>query len=387
VVTPAAPVTPATPHEVARDTAQVGLTRLIRLLSVLMPTLALLQALANARDYSQPVAAVLIWLAVLAAGAWLVPRLRTGGLTTGETAAAVAIAVGAVAATGAVHRAHDTQGGVDLAIFGTAWLLLLVVVSHPARIWVPVASLVFAVQGAVLIGEQGFTRMSLSQLEAGGYIIASILIVFAALLPTLDAHASTAGRQAALASRSAAEHAAAAAIKQERGSRLAVLESEALPLLRAIADGTLDPADASVRERCARHATVLRRALTDGTPGGELMAGLEDVLRAATGRGVPVTVQAIGDPGTPRPRVAHAVLATVDGVLGALPPGPAVLTVLAAGDDVELYLTFSAPLRPAPDVTRFGADVPAAARWRAALSAAEAGDGFLEVSWRKDGAA
>ena len=376
-----------TPREVARDTVEAGLTRLVRVLAVVMPSLALVQALADARDYRQPVAAIVIWLAVLGAGAWLVPRLGRGGLTAGETAAAVTIAVAAVAATGAVHRAHGTTGGADLAILGTAWLLLLVVVSHPARVWVPVALLVFAVQSVVLVGEQGPSLLSLSQVGVGGYSIVTVLIAFAALRPTVDLHVGLAARQAALASKSAAERAAAAAIRQERGSRLAVLESEALPLLRGIADGTLDPAAAAVREQCARHAAVLRRALTERAPAGELMAGLERTLRAAAERGLAVTVQAIGDPGAPRPAVARAVLATVEAVLGALAPQQAVLTVLAAGDDIELYLTFSAPLRAAPDVTRFGLDLPAAASWRAALNATEAGEGFLEVSWQKDGAA
>jgi two-component system, NarL family, nitrate/nitrite response regulator NarL len=76
-----------------------------------------------------------------------------------------------------------------------------------------------------------------------------------------------------------------------------------------------------------------------------------------------VTVQAIGDPGTPRPPVAHAVLAAVDAVLSALTPQPVTLTVLAAGEDVELYLTFSAPVRAVTDLARLGRDVPAAARW------------------------
>ena len=100
-----------------------------------------------------------------------------------------------------------------------------------------------------------------------------------------------------------------------------------------------------------------------------------------------MTVQFIGDPGTPPPPVARAVLATVDAVLGALPPHEAVLTVLAAGDDVELYLNFSAPLRVTPDLARAGNDVPAAARWQAALNVTETGEGFLEISWRKGGAA
>jgi hypothetical protein len=374
------------PQKVAWDTVEAGLTSLLRALALVLPSLALLQVLVNARDYRQPVVAAGVWLAVLGAGAWLVPRSRTGRLTTGETAAAIVIAVVAVAAIGAAHQAHSDPGNVNLAVLGTVWLLALVVMSHPAWVWIPVALLVFAVEGVLVFREQGLNQLSLSQLGAAGYIIAAILIAFAALRPTLDMHVTMAVRQAALASRAAAERAAAAAIKQERRGRLAVLEEEALPLLRGIADGSLDPADAGVREQCARHAGVLRDALSDDAPGGELMARLRSALRAAGTRGRPVTVQLIGDPGTPLPAVAHAVLAAVDAVLSALPPDQAVLTVLAAEDDVELYLTFDGPLRSAPDLTRLGRAVPAAARWRAVLSTTEAGGGFLEVGWRKDGA-
>jgi hypothetical protein len=374
------------PHEVARDTVEAGLTRLLRALAVILPSLTLFQVLVNVADYHQPAVAIGIWLAVLAGGVWLVPRLRADRLTTGETAVAIAVAVAAVAATGALHRAHGNPGNVDLAILGTAWLLAMIVMSHSARVWVPAALLVFAVEGALVLRDQGLNQLSVSQLGAAGYVIAAVLIAFAALRPTLDMHVTVAVRRASLASRSAAERAAAAAIKQERRSRLAVLEEEALPLLRAIADGTLDPADPGVREQCARHAAVLRDALTDAAPGSALVAGLEQALRAARERGLPVTVQLIGDPGTPPPPVARAALATVDAVLSALPPHQAVLTVLAAGDDVELYLTFDAPLPAAPDLTPFGRDVPAAARWRAFLAETETGGGFLEVSWRKDGA-
>jgi hypothetical protein len=374
------------PQKVAWDTVEAGLTSLLRALAVVLPSLALLQVLADARDYRQPFVAVLVWLAVLGAGTWLVPRSRAGRLTTGETAAAIAVAVAAVAAIGTVYRAHGDPANVNLAVLGTVWLLALVVMSHSARVWIPVALLVFAVEGALVIRQQGLNQVSLSQLGAAGYIIAAILIAFAALRPTLDMHVTLAVRQAALSSRSAAESAAAAAIKQERRSRLAVLEKEALPLLRGIADGTLSPADSGVREQCARHAAVLRDALTGSAPGGELVARLEQALRAAGARGLPVTVQLIGDPGTPQPPVARAVLAAVDAVLSALPPLQAVLTVLATGDDIELYLTFDSPLQAAPDLTRFGDDVPAAARWRASLTTTETGGGFLEVSWRRDGA-
>jgi hypothetical protein len=397
------------PHSAARDIAEAGLTRMVRTVAVVTPCMALIEVLANSHDYRQPAVAIAVWLAVLGAAAWLVPRVRTGGLSAGETAAAIAIAVAAVAVVGLTLDPHPLPGSVDLAILGTIWLLVLVVMSRSARVWIPAALIVFAVHSALLIHGEGLNRLSLSELGAAGYITAAILIAFSALRPTLAVHASMAARRSSLASRSAAESAAAAAIARERQGRLALLEREALPLLRAIADGTLDPADADVRDSCARHAAVLRHSLTGRPPGaGELAARLEPTLRAARERGLLVDVQLIGDPGTPPPRLARALLATVDAVLSALPPHQVTLTVLADvdemngrdlngadanaddpnGNDVELYLTFDAPLRSIPDLTRFARDndLPAAARWRASVSGADPGGGYLEVSWRKDGA-
>ena len=197
-------------------------------------------------------------------------------------------------------------------------------------------------------------------------------------------HTHLAARRAALASRSEAERAAAAAVQQDRRNRLALLEVEALPLLHGIADGTLDPTDADVRERCARHAAVLRHSLTDRAPSvGGLVAGLQPALHAAIARGLLVDLQVIGDPGVPAPQVARAVLAATDAVLSALPPHQVMLTVLASGGEVELYLTFSAPLRVTPDLAAFGRDVPATARWHASVTTEPAGTGCLEISWRE----
>ena len=115
-----------------------------------------------------------------------------------------------MAAIGAVHRVPGDSGSADLAILGTAGLLVLVVLSHSARVSIPVALLVFAVQGTLLIREQGLNLLSLSQLGAAGYIIVTILIAFAALRAALGTHASVAARQASLVSRAAAERAATA---------------------------------------------------------------------------------------------------------------------------------------------------------------------------------
>jgi hypothetical protein len=373
---------------VARNVTEAGVIRMVGMLATILPSVALIQVLANVRDYRQPAAAIAVWLAVLGAAAWLLPRLRAGGLAGAESTAAIAIAIAAVGAIGATRRVHGVQGSVDLAILGTVWLLVMVVLSRSAWVWIPAALIVFTVHGVLLVHDGGLNRPSLSRLEAAGYIMAAVLLSFAALRPTLAMHASMAARRASLASKSAAERAAAAAVQQERQSRLAVLEKEALPLLRGIADGSLDPTAGDVRDRCDRHAAMLRHSLTGRPPGvGELVAGLESTLRAARERGLLVAVQLIGDPGTPQPPVAYAVLATVAAVISALPPHQVTLTVLVSGDDVELYLTFSAPLRSMPDVTRIGRDLPAAVRWHASLSAAESGGGFLEISWQKNGAA
>jgi hypothetical protein len=196
------------------------------------------------------------------------------------------------------------------------------------------------------------------QLEAGGYILVAILIAFAALRPALALHTRMSARRAALASRADAERAAAAAVLADRRSRLARLELEALPLLRGIAEGRLDPADAGVRERCARHAAALRHSLTDRAPAaGGLVAALEPALRTAAARGLLVNVQVIGDPGVSRPDTARAIAATVDAELGALPPHQVTLTVIAPGAEAELYLTFSEPAPGCVEISRRGAVV------------------------------
>jgi hypothetical protein len=371
-------------REVVRDTAEFGLRRMVGAMAAILPLAALIQVLANRGDYRDPAVAAGVWLAVFAAGAWLVPRMRRGGLTLGEAAAGILIAVAAVGVIGWEHRAPDPAESVDLAIFGTVWLLALVALSQPARVWAPGALTVYGVHAALLIGVAGTDPQSLAQLEAAGYILVAVLIAFAALRPTVAMHTSMTARRAALASRSEAERAAAAAVLADRQGRLALLEMEALPLLRGIADGTLDPAAGEVVRQCARHAADLRHSLTGRAPDvGGLLARLRPALRAAEARGALVNVQVIGDPAIPPPRVADAVIATVDAVIGALPPHQVMLTVLGSADDTEVYVTFGEPLRETSDLAPFGRDLPAAACWHAAVTGQDVGPGCLEISWRK----
>ncbi len=93
----------------------------------------------------------------------------------------------------------------------------------------------------------------------------------------------------------------------------------------------------------------------------------------------------IGDPGDPGEDVLRATVTAVDRVLAALPPQPVILTVLGAGDEAEMYLTYVRPPFGGCDVARLAGSVPAGAAWRAALEADGDGPGCLEVRWQKKG--
>jgi Histidine kinase-like ATPase domain len=365
---------PAWDSEIPR---MAGMVAAVWQVTLLIPVLIYL------RDYRQPAVPVAVWLGLLAAAAWLVPRVRAGGLNGPQAAAAMAIALGAVILVGWDRRTHGATGAVDWSVFGTAWLLALVVLSRPAWVWVSGALAVFAAHAFFVVRVLGVTPLGLERLAAAGLILVVFLVVFAALRPTMRTHAQLAAHRAALASRSAAERAAVAAVREDRRQRLSLLELEALPLLRGIAGATLDPADAQVRDRCARHAAELRRALADHPRGGAgLLAELEPALRSARARGLPVEVQVVGDPGRPVPPVAAAARAAMDSVLSTLQAGPVMLTVLGVVAGVELYLIFDGPPSAAPDLTALERTVPAAACWRAAFEVSDTGAGCLELSWQ-----
>jgi hypothetical protein len=370
---------------VVREAAESEFPRMFGTVAVILSIILLAQVLTDLRAYQTPTVAVAVWLGMIGAAAWLVPRARAaGGLTGIQAAGAITIAITAVVLIGWDRRTQGAAGTPDWSIIGTVWLLALVALSRRARMWVSGALLIFAAHAVFVIDVPDVTALTVARLAAAGYIMAVILAVLAALRPALRTNAALAARRAALASRSAAERAAAAAVREDRRERRALLEMEALPLLRGIADGTLDPADRAVRELCARHAATLRQALTDRVPNtGHLLAELDPALRAARARGLHVEVQAVGDPGSPVREVAGATLAAVDAVMSALPPHQVLLTILGCGDDAELYLIFDRPLRAVPDVTAIRRQVPAAARWDAAVGVDDSGAGCLEVRWCK----
>jgi uncharacterized membrane protein (UPF0136 family) len=364
------------------DAYNLDLPRVVGAITAVWQLAALVQVIAYLHDYRQPAVVIGVWLGLLAAAGWLIPRARAGGLTAAEAAAAIAIAVAAVALVGWERRLHGASGPVDWSVTGSGWLLALVAISRPPRAWICGAVLVFAAHAVFAIRVLGPTSLDLARLAVNAYTLVIILAVFAAVRPATAAYARLAARRAALVSQSAAERAAAAAVQADQAERLALLEAEALPLLRGIAGGTLAVTDREVTRRCARYAATLRRALVDraGEAGG-LLADLAPVLNSARDRGTPAEVQLLGDPGSPARAVAAATVAAVDAVLRALPPQPVTLTVLAGEEEVELFMTFDHAPAAMAGLGRLGQSVPAAAGWRAAVEIGDTGAGCLEVRW------
>lgn len=384
---------PAAPRGAVADATESAALRLAGAVAIALPSGLLIQALINHAIYRHPVVPVVVWLSMLAGAAWLIPRARAGDLSTAHASVAVLAAMAAVIAIGLDRKVTGTAGATtDWTILGTLWLLALIALSCPASLSVPGAALVIGIQAVFVLRTAGATLLGLSRLAASAYVVVSILAIFSVLRPALRTHARMALRRAALTSRSAAERAAAAAISEVRHGRLELLEVEALPLLRGIADGGLDPADSEVRGQCAQLAATLRLALADRALTGEtgLLADLEPVLSIARSRDVPVAVQVIGDPGRPGEDVVRAIQAATNNILRVLPAQPVILTVLASGEQVELFLTFERAPAAGCDVPRLRQDVAglrsavrADAAWRAMLEVEDTGQGCLEVSWRK----
>ena len=132
--------------EVIWDAAESWIPRMVGAVAAILPITLLIQVLVNPDDYRQSAVPVAVWLGMLAAAAWLVPRARAGGLTGAEAVVAIVVAFAAVVLVGWERRAHGSAATVDWSILGTVWALALVVLSRPAWAWVSGALLVFVIR-------------------------------------------------------------------------------------------------------------------------------------------------------------------------------------------------------------------------------------------------
>ncbi|HEY1324914.1 MAG TPA: hypothetical protein VGF32_31955, partial [Streptosporangiaceae bacterium] len=124
------------------DATESAAPRLVGAVATVFPSGLLIQALIDHAAYRHPAIPVVVWLSMLAAAAWLMPRARAGDLSTAHAGAAVLAAAAAVIAIGLDRKVTGTAGtAMDWTILGTVWLLALIALSCPASLSIPGAAL------------------------------------------------------------------------------------------------------------------------------------------------------------------------------------------------------------------------------------------------------
>jgi hypothetical protein len=176
----------------------------------------------------------------------------------------------------------------------------------------------------------------------------------------------------------AAERLAVLAVRRDRRERLRRLADGPLHLMAEIGAGRLDPRDASVRERAAAAAALLRRSLNLRLRGpAPLLRALEPAVADAERRGVRVEVQADGPVDGLASPARDEVVDSVTAALAGLKDGRALLTVLGDPTGGSVSLSFPAPVATSPLVAAAAARV-----WTELVEEIEEGEACIEISWK-----
>jgi hypothetical protein len=284
---------------------------------------------------------------------WLVIALAiTAGairLLRGWSGPAWTCALAAIALAVTVAGAAGCPAGMVLKIdwaWGTAgWLGVLVLLRRPLRELVAFLLLDALATFAVLAHD------GLHRADVAGFLTilaetTAIQLVVAVAARQMGATA----REAAEVTQSEAaarEHALIAErLRADRQARWQALQETAGPLLRELAAGTADPADAEVRRACAVEAARLRRLMaeSDDAP-GPLLHELHACADIAERRGVAVDLETVGAlPGVPAD-VRRVITDTAIAILTAA-VSQARVTLTAIQDGIAVSLVADSPLPP-----------------------------------------
>lgn len=281
----------------------------------------------------EPVASVLLWAAVAAGAASLVVIIRHRPLDGAEALMALAFTI-LVVLTGAamtsgdeVIRIYDWAGTIAPTV-----LLLPITVSRPIRQWALAVAVIVGVELVVGLLRLGSQPLEVVRLLGLFYGVSTIQLLATVAGPVLRATAETTTAAAAMDAELGAIQDAAAAVRRDRARRLARLNRDVLPLLRAVAEGGADPREEPVRRLCASRARALRRMLVGGTggPAGPLIE-LETAIDAAEARGALVVLQVAGELTTVATEVREELVDLLSETLRVAPPGRVTVTLMCDG--------------------------------------------------------
>ncbi|WP_158842534.1 hypothetical protein [Saccharothrix deserti] len=265
--------------------------------------------------------------AVLAVEAVLLVRRRPWGRLR---LPAVAVVLAASVLSAATLPDGRTASGVDW-VFGAAnWVGLVVLLDRPLRTVVAFLSAHELIAALNLVLFDDVDKGDLARLATGSVNVIGFplcVAVVAAVLNRLAAEAAAAGAEI---ERVRTEEAVTAESHRRRQQRFAELADGTIPLLAGLADGSLNPEDASVQRRSAIEAARMRRlcAETDVVT-NPLLHELRHCADVADRKGVVVELEARGHWPTPPVTVRRDL---TDAALTALATAASWARVTVVGD-------------------------------------------------------
>jgi hypothetical protein len=278
----------------------VRLLRMVRLASLVIAAVALFvfdlpPLLATLHTFTLPwvaAAGFLVLTGILATEAILIARSRSWGKARWPSAGLV-LATSAFA--GAVIPGPEVFGYANWLFDSIGWFAVILLFDQPlpflagflalhfAGIWLHVLLRTDRNLAAVMGLATNTVSIGAMQLALGG---AAIVLRRSAAIAVLSADAhEEAHRKEAIAVR----------IHQDRQHRYAELVAQVRPLLAGLADGTLDPAAETIRQRCAIAAARMRRLFAENDDvENKLLHELRACSDVAERRGVLVQLAAQG---------------------------------------------------------------------------------------------
>lgn len=375
--TPAVAAAPAAGESVAARYAQAMRVGIVVILLVWHFGYDVLIIMRGWPDYQSRVAAVVAWVIVALVqvdGSWLLLRgdPRRGAHVRRLLAT---VALGASVLATVSYPPGQVLSDVSWAWNSVGWCLVLLLLHRPLRELMAflAANTVIAVL-AVAIGGT-LDRVMTGRLVIVTYATVCVQLLFALVSHRLDLVA----RRAAELTLAKADHrsrsASDDAVHTGRQQRYADVRDRVEPLLRGLADRSVDPTDPEVRRTAGVEAARLRRlfAETDDTP-DPLLHELRSCADLAERRGVDVTFLTYGMlpdvPQAARRRLTEVVLLVLVSATTR-----ARLTVVA--DDAEVVVSVTADA-PADVLDDLRADLPVSV-----VHDQDTNQTWVEVRWRR----
>ncbi|MEU3622366.1 histidine kinase [Amycolatopsis coloradensis] len=306
---------------------------------------------------------------VLVVAAWWVLRWKPVPRPVALAGAVVVLAASAVAVW--TLPPDRLLGDEDWASGLAGWHLLVLLLDRPA---VAMAALVLQMTLTFFrqIGSATADRSEIGSVVIVGLSVVAFQAATLALVRVVHRRAGEAAAASAERDRLVHRKALAEQREADQRSRFAGQLGATLPLLAGLADRTLDPRDAVVRERCALAATQLRRlfAENDDVP-DPLVHEVSACVDLAERRGLTVTLAVSGEPAPVPTNVRRELTGPLMTALVAA-RSQARVSVLRTGDEIRI-----AAITDGEPATRPNGSGPVDVEWHAWGERS-----WMEAKWR-----